>query len=122
MNARRMPELASHLAISGAFQVQKDYYCGKTNLGALIAHQRPCNDILDMKEAIYKIPCKECEVVYLGETKRKLGTRTKEHFASCQKAFLSQAVHQRIKNDTGLLDHFLHSGHSFDFDKVQLVQ
>ena len=24
---RRMPELASHLAISGAFQVQKDYYC-----------------------------------------------------------------------------------------------
>ena len=42
----------------------------KTNLGALIiiAHKRPCNDIFDMKEAIYKIPCKECEVVYLGET------------------------------------------------------
>jgi len=75
-----------------------------------------------MKEAIYKIPCKECEVVYLGETKRKLGTRTKEHFASCQKAFLSQAVHQSVKNDTGLPFHFLHSGHSFDFDKVQLVQ
>ena len=61
----------------------------KTNLGARIAHKRPCNNILEMKEAIYKIPCKECEVVYLGETKRKLGTRTKEHFASCQKAFLS---------------------------------
>ena len=28
INGRRMPELASHLAISGAFQVQKDYYCG----------------------------------------------------------------------------------------------
>ena len=27
INGRRMPELASHLAISGAFQVQKDYYC-----------------------------------------------------------------------------------------------
>ena len=67
-----------------------------------------------MKEAIYKIPCKECEVVYLGETKQKLGTRTKEHFASCQKAFLSQAVHHSIKNDTGLPYHFLHSGHSFD--------
>ena len=79
-------------------------------------------DFLDMKEAIYKIPCKECEVVYLGETKRQLGTRTKEHFASCQKAFLSQAVHRSVKNDTGLPYHFLHSGHSFDFDKVQLVQ
>ena len=94
----------------------------KTNLGALIAHKRPCNDILDMKEVIYKIPCKECEVVYLGETKQKLGTRTKEHFASCQKAFLSQAVYQSVKNDTGLPFHFLYSGHSFDFDKVQLVQ
>ena len=44
----------------------------KTNLGALIAHKRPCNDILDMKEVIYKIPCKECEVVYLGKTKQNL--------------------------------------------------
>ena len=41
----------------------------KINLGALIAHKRPCNDILEMKEAIYKIPCKECEVVYVGEKK-----------------------------------------------------
>ena len=94
----------------------------KTNLGALIAHKRPCNDIFDMKEAIYKIPCKECEVNYLGETKWKLGTRTKEHCVSCQKAFLSQAVHQSVNNDTGLPYHFHHSGHSFDFDKVQLVQ
>ena len=96
--------------------------CRKTNLGSLIAHKSPCNDILDMKEVIYKIPCKECEVVDLGETKRKLGTRTKEHFASCQKAFLSQAVHQSVKNNTGLPYPFLHSGHSFDFDNVQLVQ
>ena len=40
----------------------------KTNLGTLIVHKRPCNGMLDMKEAIYKIPCKECEVVYLGVT------------------------------------------------------
>ena len=55
------------------------------------------------------------------ETKQKLGIRTKEHFASCQKAFLSQGVHQSMKNDTGLPYHFLHSGHSFDFDKVELI-
>ena len=35
INARRMPELASHLAISGAFQVQKDYATG-------IISQIPC--------------------------------------------------------------------------------
>ena len=52
----------------------------------------------------------------------KAKTGNEKHFASCQKAFLSQAVHQSVKNDTGLPYHFLHSGHSFDFDKVQLVQ
>ena len=94
----------------------------KINLGALIAHKRPCNDILNLKEAIYKIDCKECAVVYLGKTEQKVVTRTKEHFASCQKSFLSQTVHQSIKNVTGLPYHFLHSGHYFEFNKVQLVQ
>ena len=30
-------------------------------------------------EVVYKIPCKNCERVYVGETGRPLGTRVKEH-------------------------------------------
>jgi len=28
---------------------------------------------------VYKIPCKNCERIYVGETERPLGTRVKEH-------------------------------------------
>ena len=30
-------------------------------------------------EVVYKIPCKNCECVYIGETGRPLGARVKEH-------------------------------------------
>ena len=30
-------------------------------------------------EVVYKIPCKNCERVYVGETGRPLGARVKEH-------------------------------------------
>ena len=30
-------------------------------------------------EVVYKIPCKNCERVYVGETRRPLGARVKEH-------------------------------------------
>jgi len=30
-------------------------------------------------EVVYKIPCKNCERVYVGETGRPLGVRIKEH-------------------------------------------
>jgi len=30
-------------------------------------------------EVVYKIPCKNCEQVYVGETGRPLGARVKEH-------------------------------------------
>ena len=63
-------------------------------------------------------------LTYYGDYAVRLLTAA-NHISSdydVQKAFLSQAVHQSVKNDTGLPFHFLHSGHSFDFDKVQLVQ
>ena len=32
------------------------------------------------KSGIYQIDCKDCEKLYMGKTKRELGTRVKEHF------------------------------------------
>jgi len=31
------------------------------------------------KNAVYKIPCKDCDASYVGQTGRKLGTRISEH-------------------------------------------
>jgi len=30
-------------------------------------------------ECVYRIPCKNCQKVYIGETERSFGVRTKEH-------------------------------------------
>ena len=38
-------------------------------------------------EAIYSIPCNDCDNEYIGQTKRQFGTRLKEHQKS---GFLSQ--------------------------------
>ena len=35
---------------------------------------------LKKNSGIYKINCKQCGKVYIGQTKRNLDTRTKEHF------------------------------------------
>ena len=32
-------------------------------------------------DMVYKIPCKNCDKAYIGETGRKFGTRLKEHQA-----------------------------------------
>ena len=34
---------------------------------------------LDKKSVVYKIPCKDCNVSYIGETKRSFEVRTNEH-------------------------------------------
>ena len=36
---------------------------------------------VDKSGVVYRVPCKECDRVYVGETKRTLGERLKEHSA-----------------------------------------
>jgi len=31
------------------------------------------------KNIVYKLPCKDCDATYVGQTKRKLNTRISEH-------------------------------------------
>ena len=33
----------------------------------------------EIKCLVYEIPCKDCEFVYIGQTKRNLNARLKEH-------------------------------------------
>ena len=57
---------------------------------------------------VYKISCKDCEKVYIGQTSRALKSRTREH---------KRAVFTGDKN-------FLHcaqTNHDFNFDDVEIV-
>ena len=52
---------------------------------------------------IYSIPCKDCEKLYIGETKRKFNTRLREH---------KKAVEQKHPKKFVLAEHCLQSGHA----------
>jgi hypothetical protein len=61
---------------------------------------------------VYKLNCKDCNALYVGQTKRKLKTRIKEH------------IHN-IKLETSKLsvisEHRLQQNHSFDWENVKIL-
>jgi len=63
-------------------------------------------------EIVYKISCKDCDQVYIGQTKRHLETRMKEH-------------RNNIKNPSGnysvVTEHRLSCNHDFEWDKPEIL-
>ena len=53
--------------------------------------------------AIHFIPCKDCDKLCIGETKRKFNTRLREH---------EKAVEQEQPKKSALAEHCLQSGHT----------
>ncbi|CAH1277267.1 Hypp9532 [Branchiostoma lanceolatum] len=51
----------------------------KTTLRSLLVHPKDKLDDLVKTDCVYKIPCKSCNEVYIGETGRTFGTRLDEH-------------------------------------------
>ena len=54
------------------------YYVTKV----FVKTERPSSSIEEQNNVIYKIPCGDCQAVYIGKTKRSFGTRYKEHFSA----------------------------------------
>ena len=65
---------------------------------------------------VYEIPCRSCEHRYIGETKRRLSTRLKEHHRDT----LPRNI---LKNPekTALTKHATQSGHAFNWDYPQVL-
>ena len=61
---------------------------------------------------VYSIPCGECDIKYIGETSRALGTRTKEHKA---------AVRLLKTEKSALAVHANITGHSIDWNNTSIV-
>ena len=98
-------------------------YKRTVNLGNLLAPRRPSTGRMQQKNVVYKISCKQCEVSYVGQTKRTLATRVKEHSRSVDAAKTSLFVDRKGKNDTGLPAHCLDTdfSHRFDFDNAEVL-
>ena len=51
----------------------------QTTLRQVLVHPKDKVDKRKKAGVVYKIPCNQCEKVYIGETGRQLGTRVTEH-------------------------------------------
>ncbi|XP_011860757.1 PREDICTED: uncharacterized protein LOC105557945 [Vollenhovia emeryi] len=61
---------------------------------------------------VYKINCNNCDASYVGQTKRKLKTRIKEHINNKK---LDEQKHSVITK------HMLEFNHNFDWDNTQIL-
>jgi len=64
-----------------------------------------------LTELVYKLNCKDCDKVYIGQTKRHMGTRIKEHLNNIK----STSNHSVVTN------HRLSYNHDFEWDKPNIL-
>ena len=63
---------------------------------------------LDETGVVYKIPCKNCNYVYIGQTKRSLIDRISEH-KKCK------------KEDSALLQHQIQNNHEINWNGINIL-
>ena len=63
-------------------------------------------------DAIYSIPCNDCDNEYIGQTKRQFGTRLKEH---------QKAVFFCKKENSALSEHTCLTNHKIVKDKSKII-
>ena len=60
----------------------------------------------EKKSGIYQINCKDCKRIYIGKTKRDLGTRVKEHFINIKNGEIeTSAVAAHVWKEKHAMDH-----------------
>ena len=64
------------------------------------------------KGVIYRVPCKECDAVYIGETLRNLEERLREHQWHVEKNDLKGSA---------IAEHVWKTGHTIAWDKAQVI-
>lgn len=60
---------------------------------------------------VYNIQCQNCESNYVGQTKRQLNNRIKEH-----KNYVKKANQNSV-----IAEHFLQTGHEFDWSSIRIL-
>jgi hypothetical protein len=93
----------------------------------ILVHPKDKQDKLEKCEVVYKIPCKSCKSVYVGETGRKLGTRVKEHMKDVEQnsggSFTRAARKESLTqiNKSAITDHVKQNNHQIDWEGVSVL-
>ena len=87
------------------------YSCIRT-LNTFINTGKDKLTLMSHNDVVYRISCKECEATYVGQTKRQLKTRIKEHRSDINKTSGLPSV---------ISNHRLEFDHEFDWDNVSVL-
>jgi len=68
--------------------------------------------LLSTNNVVYKISCNDCEASYVGQTKRQLKTRIKEHCYNLKSVASSPSV---------ITEHIRQHSHSFDWEGAEIL-
>ena len=97
-------------------------------LRSLLVKPKDKRSVHDTAEVIYKVPCKSCEKIYVGETGCKLGFRILEHRKDCEQAEKRDRVTRATlkassneRNKSAVTDHMKQYNHVIDWDSVGII-
>jgi len=82
------------------------------NLGRFIKAHKDTHDFFNSNNVVYKIFCNDCSASYVGQTKRQLKTRTKEHVNNSKSISAKPSV---------ITEHMREFSHSFDWNNVKIL-
>ncbi|XP_011858947.1 PREDICTED: uncharacterized protein LOC105556465 [Vollenhovia emeryi] len=97
--------------IVSKFEFRIAYSCHHP-LGRFIKTGKDKLDKLAHSDVVYKIPCKDCDATYVGQTKKQLGTRVKEHYNDIKRNLASPSV---------ISCHRMDASHEFDWENVAIL-
>ena len=88
-------------------------------LGNLLFKRRPRKDKWETSHVVYSVPCEEPEHQYIGQTKRPLKVRVREHERSCEGDLTG--IQPDENNDNGIPFHHYTTGHAFLFNQTKIL-
>ena len=88
-------------------------------LGNWLFKRRPKKDLWNQSHVVYSVPCEVPPDQYIGQTKRKLKVRIREHERTCD-GDLSQ-LQPNTTNDNGIPIHCASTGHKFLFEQTKIL-
>ena len=98
-----------------------------TTLRNLLVHPKDKRDDHNITDALYNLPCMNCNLEYIGETGRKSGTRLNEHKTEVDK--VSKSVFTRANRKESLstvhksavTDHVVERNHVIGWDRARVI-
>ena len=97
------------------------------SIRSLLVHPKDKHRPQDICECVYKIPCKNCNKTYIGETGRAFGVRLQEHRQEVSQREVRAYTRSTSRslageqNKSAVTDHAISLNHVIDWDQAKVI-